>query len=322
MRKALMLLPTLLLVAFVSYGQGRIITGKVTDETGKAVPFASVSILNPVTGTSISGVSADANGNYSIDVGTSKTLSISAAGFAPQEVQIPEGVSSLNVEMIRSGEVIQEVVVTALGLRRSRNQVPYAAQQIRGDEVSKTRTANFVQNLSGKIAGLDIKQNNTLGGSTNVVIRGNKSITGNNQALFVVDGVPFNNANTNTRNERTGRGGYDFGSAAADINPDDIESITVLKGAAASALYGSQGANGVILITTKKAVSGLGITINSGFTVGAIDKETFPKYQKEYGGGYGLFYEDPTGQFWFRDINGDGVDDLVTPLTEDASYGG
>ena len=339
MRKALMLLPTLLLVAFVSYGQGRILTGQIKDETGKAVPFASVSVRNQITGTAISGVSADANGSYSIDVGTSKTLTVSAAGFAPKEMQIPEGVSTLNVEMSRSGEVIQEVVVTALGIRRTRNQLPYAAQTVEGSEVSKSRTSNFVQNLSGKVAGLDIKQTNTLGGSTNVVIRGVKSITGDNQALFVVDGVPFNNANTNTANQRTGRGGYDYGNAAADINPDDIESITVLKGAAATALYGSQGGNGVILITTKKAIRGLGVTVNSGITVGKIDKSTFAKYQKEYGGGYGAYYEDPSGFFLYRDpsngyapayakdANGDIVSwfptgRLVAPLSEDASYGG
>jgi TonB-dependent SusC/RagA subfamily outer membrane receptor len=136
-----------------------------------------------------------------------------------------------------------------------------------------------------------------------------------------VDGVPYNNANTNTANQRTGRGGFDYGNAAADINPDDIESITVLKGAAASALYGSIGANGVIMITTKKGSRGLGITVNSGITIGKIDKKTFAKYQKEYGAGYGEFYEDPTGRFLYRDINGDGTPDLVTTLSEDASYG-
>src|SRR5690606_6786679 len=140
--------------------------------------------------------------------------------------------------------------------------------------------------------------------------------------LFVIDGVPYNNANTNTANQRTGRGGYDYGNAAADINPDDIASITVLKGAAASALYGSQGANGVILITTKKGGKGLGITVNSGVTIGRIDKKTFAEYQELYGAGYGAFYEDPSGYFLHRDIDGDGTLDLVAPVLEDASYGG
>src|SRR5690606_36939389 len=113
------------------------------------------------------------------------------------------------------------------------------------------------------------------------------SLTGNNQALFVVDGTPISNANTNTRNQMTGRGGYDYGNAAADINPDDIASINVLKGAAATALYGSRAANGVIMITTKKgAKNTLDITLNSGVTFGHIDKSTFAKYQNEYGAGY------------------------------------
>ena len=241
------------------------------------------------------------------------------------------GTSSTVAVTLQSQGNLQEVVVTALGLRRTRNQVPYAAQQIAGDDVTKTRTSNFVQNLSGKVSGLDIRQTNTMGGSTNVVMRGTKSIIGSNQALFVVDGVAFNNDNTNTANQRTGRGGYDYGNAAADINPDDIASITVLKGAAASALYGSQGANGVILITTKKASKGLGITVNSGVSIGKYDKSTFAKYQKEYGGGYGRFYiESPDPDhpeawdnlfLWDIDADGDGVRDLVVPLTEDASYG-
>ncbi|WP_276500503.1 SusC/RagA family TonB-linked outer membrane protein [Terrimonas pollutisoli] len=315
MRKIASLIAMLMLFHALAFAQTRTVTGQVKDSKGDPVPFANITVKGTNTG-----VAADVNGNFSIDVKQGESLLVSSASFAEQEVKLGTS-TTLTVTLQPQGN-LQEVVVTALGLRRTRNQVPFAAQQIKGDEVSKTRTANFVQNLSGKVAGLDIKQNNTLGGSTNVVIRGNKSITGNNQALFVVDGVPFNNAITNTRNQRTGRGGYDFGSAAADINPDDIESITVLKGAAASALYGSQGANGVILITTKKAVRGLGITVNSGFSVGAIDKKTFPKYQKEYGGGYGAFYEDPTHFFLYRDIDGDGTEDLVTPLDADASYGG
>ena len=224
---------------------------------------------------------------------------------------------------------LNEVVVTALGIRRTRNQVPYAAQQVTGDEVNKERTSSFIQNLSGKVSGLELRQSNTLGGSTNVVLRGVKSMTGSNQALFVIDGVPIDNTNyksvdptTGVAQQSTGRGGFDYGNTASDVNPDDIESITVLKGAASTALYGSRGGNGVILITTKKGARGLGITVNSGVTVGKYDKSTFAKYQNQYGGGYGAYYEDPTGRFLYRDINGDGVKDLVVPMSEDASYGG
>ncbi len=247
-------------------------------------------------------------------------ITITATGYVSKTVSVAG--NEITVTLNREDGKLQEVVVTALGIRRTRNQVPYAAQQVSGDDVNRTRTNNFAQGLSGKIAGLDVKQTNTLGGSTNIVLRGTKSITGDNQALFVVDGIPYNNANTNSANQRRALGGYDYGNAAADINPDDIATITVLKGAAASALYGSQGANGVILITTKKGRSGLGITINSSVSVGTIDKSTFAKYQKSYGAGYGAFYEDPTGYFLYRDIDGDGQEDLVAPFLEDASYGG
>ena len=181
------------------------------------------------------------------------------------------------------------------------------------------RTGNAFQALSGKVAGLQITQGNAVGGSTNVVIRGNKSLTGNNQALFVVDGVPIDNSNKNSSNQVTGRGGYDYGNAASDINPDDIESMTVLKGAAATALYGSRASNGVIMIQTKKAKKGLGLSINAGLTVGTIDKSTFATYQNQYGAGYSDPYQ-KDGFFYF-DANGDGVKDYVVPTSEDASYG-
>ncbi len=170
---------------------------------------------------------------------------------------------------------------------------------------------------------MEIRRNNSIGGSTNVVLRGNKSLSGNNQALFVVDGVPIDNSNTNSADQRSGRLGYDYGNAAADINPDDVESLNVLKGAAATALYGSRAANGVIMITTKKGRRGLGVTVNSGVTIGKVDKSTFAKYQKGYGGGYGAYYgPNEDDYFNYEDINGDGTPDRVVPTTEDASYGG
>ena len=265
MRKYAFLLGMLMLWCGLAISQTRSVTGTVKDSTGSPIPYATVT----QTGTR-NAVQADASGNFTITVPENASLTITAAGFGAQTATASG--ASVAVTLNRSETQLEEVVVTALGIRRTRNEVPYAAQQVRGEEVSKTRTSNFIQNLSGKVAGLDIRQTNTLGGSTNVVMRGTKSITGSNQALFVVDGVPYANANTNTANQRTGRGGFDYGNSAADINPDDIETITVLKGAAASALYGSQGANGVILITTKKASRGLGITINSGVSIGKFDK--------------------------------------------------
>jgi TonB-linked SusC/RagA family outer membrane protein len=312
MKSCISLLTAMLLFSTFVIGQSRKITGQVKDDRGQPVPFATITETNTQNA-----AVADANGNYSINI-SGNQLTITAAGHQSQTITVTG--ATADVTLVSAGQ-LQEVVVTSLGIRRSRNQVPYAAQQITGEEVS----------------GVDIKQTNTLGGSTNVVIRGYKSIIFDNQALFVIDGVPFNNGNTtgvntNTANQRTGRGGFDYGNSGADINPDNIESITVLKGAAASALYGSQGANGVILITTKRGTKGLGITVNSGVGFGAIDKSTFAEYQKEYGAGYfpSVRYEDPitgvpygfaAGFFLYRDIDGDGTEDFVVPTSEDASYG-
>jgi TonB-linked SusC/RagA family outer membrane protein len=315
MRKFLSVVVCLVVFAVLAMGQTRKLTGQVKNEKGDPVPFATIKIKG-----SNAAVAADQNGNFSIDAPPNAVLTVSGAGF--ESTDIATGTGTTVEAVIKTQNNLQEVVVTALGIRRNKNELGYAAQQVTGDEISKNRSSNFVGNLSGKVSGLEVRQNNALGASTNVILRGVKSLTGDNQALFVVDGVPFNNANTNSGDQKQGGGGYDYGNAAADINPDNIESISVLKGAAASALYGSIGANGVILITTKKGKRGLGITVNSGIVVGSVDKSTLPKYQKEYGGGYGAYYEDPTGRFFNRDINGDGVDDLVTPTSEDASYGG
>jgi TonB-linked SusC/RagA family outer membrane protein len=162
-----------------------------------------------------------------------------------------------------------------------------------------------------------------MGGSANVLIRGYKSLMNNNQALFVVDGVPLDNSITNTDLQMGAGGGYDYGNAASDINPDDIESMSVLKGAAATALYGSRAANGVIMITTKKGTTrkGIGVTVSAGVIFSKIDKSTLPEIQREYGGGYGQYYEDPTGYFWYADLDGDGTDDLIVPTAEDATWG-
>lgn len=214
---------------------------------------------------------------------------------------------------------IEGVVVTALGIKREKKSLGYSSQQLNANQVNSSPTNNFLNNLSGKVAGLDVKMNSNFGGSTNIVMRGIKSITGNNQALIVVDGIPISNANLNTNDAKNGRDGFDFGNAASDIDPNNIESVNVLKGAAATALYGSLAANGAIMITTKKGKknSGLGISYSSTVSVGTFDKSTFAEYQKEYGQGYGG--EDSS---YIGDINGDDIDDgLIASTGDDASYG-
>lgn len=313
---------TMLAVAILSFGvvsaQTRVVSGRVTDSNGDAVPYATVQVKNAKKT-----LAADQNGTFSIEVNPNAILTISAAGFETQDVAV--GDRSAMTVTLQSASNLQEVVVTALGIKRNKNTLPYAAQTVKGEEVSKIRTGNAAAALSGKVSGVQIIQGNSIGGSTNIVVRGVKSLQSNNQALFVVDGVPVDNSTYNTGNQRTGRGGYDYGNAAADINPDDIDNISVLKGAAATALYGSRAANGVVMITTKKGKKGLGISVNSGVRVGKIDKSTFAKYQDQYGAGYSANYSDPATSpnpaFWYFDVNGDGTDDLVVPTSEDASYG-
>ncbi|GEO02724.1 SusC/RagA family TonB-linked outer membrane protein [Adhaeribacter aerolatus] len=300
--------------------QSRTVTGRVTDQSSNE-GLPGVTVL--VKGTQV-GTATDATGNYTINVpegGT--TLVFSFVGYTTTERAIGNS-TTVNVPLATDAKQLSEVVVTALGVERSRNSLPYAATQVGGEEVTKARNPNFINSLSGKVSGVNIKQNNTLGGSTNVVIRGNKSLYNSNQALFVVDGVPISNANTNQSDQYTGRGGYDYGNVGADVNPDDIASVTVLKGAAATALYGSRASNGVILITTKKGQKGkINVTLNTGANMGFVDKSTFLKYQDQYGAGYGPYYgPDEDAFFNQRDMNGDGTPDLVVPFTEDASYGG
>ncbi|SHE56032.1 SusC/RagA family TonB-linked outer membrane protein [Chryseobacterium sp. OV279] len=208
---------------------------------------------------------------------------------------------------------IEGVVVTALGIKREKRSLGYATQEVKGDAVNKNPTTNFLNNLSGKVAGLEIKQSTNFGGSVNVVMRGFKSLLGNNQALFVVDGIPILNNNINTASQNTGGGGYDYGSAISDINPNDIETLNVLKGAAATALYGSRAQNGVIIITTKKGKKnkeGIGMEFSSSITMSTVDRSTFPKYQSEYGQGY-------RGTSFSGTLDGS----QVVEFGNDASYG-
>jgi len=322
MKKIYLLLLFLLISSTLLTAQTRVITGTVTgSEDGQPVIGCTVQIKGTVIG-----ITTDVSGKYSLTVPqNATTLVFSYIGMKPQEVEIG-GRSVIDISLQSDLVGLSEVVVTALGISRQKKSLGYATQQVNGDAVSTIKTDNFVNTLSGKIAGVTIKTNGNMGGSTNIIIRGSKSLTGNNQALFIIDGVPVDNANTNSDGQKTGRAGYDFGNAASDINPNDIESIDVLKGAAASALYGARAANGVIMITTKKGTyqtgRAMGVTLNSNVTFGTYDKSTFPTYQQNYGGGYGPYYS--TGAYpRFReyDVDGDGAKDLVVPFSQDASLG-
>jgi TonB-linked SusC/RagA family outer membrane protein len=275
MRKFLSLLMVLILYSISTFAQTKPITGRVTDAQGQPVPYATIRIKGQK-----GGVSADADGYFTIKANSTQTLVVTGAGITAKEMVVGSE-PNLTVQVTRQSSNLDEVVVTALGVRRSRNSLPYAAQQVSGDDLTKTVTTNVVNNLSGKVAGLQVTSSNSMGGSSNVILRGFRSLTQSNQALFVVDGVPYDNTIT------TGNG-YDFGSAVSDLNPDDIASMSILKGAAASALYGSRGSNGVILVTTKKGLNRNGVAVSASFGVstGKPDKSTLPTYQTQYGQGY------------------------------------
>jgi TonB-linked SusC/RagA family outer membrane protein len=319
MRKLLLLFLFICSVLLSANAQQKTISGTVSGaEDGQPVIGCTVQLKGTNTG-----IITDINGIYTLVVPDNATkLVFSYVGMKTQEVEI-SGRSVIDVVLVSDILGLSEVVVTALGISREKKSLGYSVQQIGGEELNTVRETNFVSSMSGKVSGVSVIQPNTMGGSANIVIRGNASLLGNNQALFVVDGIPVDNSVTNTQTQRDGWGGYDYGNAAMDINPDDIESISVLKGAAASALYGSRAANGVVLVTTKKGTrqKGLGITFNSSMVINKIDKATLPKYQKEYGGTYGPYYDGPGGHFLLYDFNNDGTDELVVPTYDDASWG-
>ncbi|SFD41616.1 TonB-linked outer membrane protein, SusC/RagA family [Algibacter lectus] len=307
-----------LLLAFVvhlTFAQEKTISGVISDNAGLPLPGATVL----VKGTS-SGTSSDFDGNYSITANQGAILVFSFVGYTKTEITV--GASKIiNVTMDEDAATLDEVVVTALGIKRSKKSLGYATQEIGNEEISTVKEANVLNQLSGKVAGLSIQRTNNLGGSTNVVIRGQTSLTGSNQALFVIDGVPISNRNTNTGTQSQGATGYDYGNPVSDLNPDDIESMNVLKGSAATALYGSRASNGVIVINTKKGkgsnTKDYSVTISSNVSTGSIDRSTFPEFQTGYGAGYG----GNDYNFESSDFNGDGIIDNYANVNDDASFG-
>lgn len=287
-RTSLFILCSAIFLTFQLYAQERQIKGKVTDENGGGLPGANIL----VKGTNI-GTNSDADGNFTIAVSSNKTIVISSVGYNTKEVATNAATTMLNVTLEPDVRHLQEVVVTALGITKDQKTLSYATQQISTETFAKARELNVANSLSGRVAGLDVVRSSSgVGGPSRVVLRGDRSIFGNNQALIVVDGVPIvsNNVNFNSpSNSNSGpanaNGGRDVSDGLSSINPDDIESINVLRGASATALYGSRAANGALLITTKKGVArkGVGISINS--TVQAEQMIQLRNFQNDYGQG-------------------------------------
>lgn len=285
MKKRLLLILSCLLLS-VGYiaAQTTKITGTVVDDLGE--PAIGVSVV--VKGTTI-GTITDADGSFSINLPDGKkTLVFSLIGMKAKEEEAKNG---MRVVLEQNAQAMNEVVVTAMGITREKKALGYAVADVKGDELIKSRggVANPINALAGKVAGLQINgASGNMGGSAKVILRGVKSLSGSNQPLFVIDGVPIDGSDFNTTDAQRGAGGFDYGNLIQDINPDDIENISILKGPNASALYGSRASNGVVMIITKKGVKGqgLGITVNSSVGLEVVNK--LPKMQKEYGGGYEL----------------------------------
>lgn len=288
----------LLFLAGTGFAQDLSIKGKVQSADG-FLPGASILIK----GTS-RGSTTDVNGDFTLTAPANATLVVSFIGY--KTLEIPVGSKTVFDIMLESDATqFNEIVVTALGIAREKKALGYAVQEVSGKTLTQARETNLVNSLSGRLAGVQVTNSNGApGSSSRMIIRGASSIGSNNQPLFVVDGVPVDNSNFGSGT------GIDYGNAAASINPDDVESINVLKGPSAAALYGSRGANGVVLITTKsgKGTKGIGVSFNSNTAFESPFR--LPKWQNEYGqGAKGLFsYVDGTG----AGVN-DGVDESWGP---------
>jgi len=312
----------LLLSAFVCFGMHNAmaqtkVSGQVTSsEDGQPIPGVTV-IVKGLSGV---GTSTNIEGKYFLTVPSAgKILVFSYVGFLSQEIAL-EGNTTVNVVLVADSKKIDEVVVTALGITRSKQALGYAVSNVNGDELSKARSQNVVSSLSGRVSGVQITgASGQMGGGSRIQVRGVTSLTQNNQPLFVVDGIPLDNSDFSSG--ATGGGGYDYGNLGGDLNSDDIESISILKGASATALYGSRAANGVVMVTTKKAKMGSqnwGVAVNSSIT---WDKANIiPVYQKEYGGG--LTYSDAQGgKSGFLTANINGKEYKLVDYAVDESWG-
>lgn len=257
-----------------------VVRGQVTDAQGETLPGVSIKLK----GTSV-GATTDIDGRFVISVtDNNSVLVFTYIGYQTQEVVV-SGRTTLNIKLEAGNTALTEVVVTALGISREKKALAYSVTEVKGEDFTQARENNVANAFSGKIAGVNVTGiSSGPGGSSRVIIRGNGSLSGNNQPLYVINGLPMSNT---SRNQAPGEGAtiLDRGDGIAAINPDDIESINVLKGGPAAALYGSQASNGVILITTKsgKAQKGLGVDINSNFTVGS--PSMYPDLQYVYGQG-------------------------------------
>jgi len=297
-----------------SFAQTRQLSGKVTGD--KNSPLISANII--IKGSSSKALS-NSEGVFSVMVPSGNVvLEVSSVGYVTKQVQVAGNVTNVNVSLEETQDnSLQDVVVTALGITKQTRNLSYSVTQLKGDRFTDSRTPNLGNALSGKVAGVSVTPPASgIGGSTRVVIRGGSSLLGNDQPLYVINGVPMESGNQGTAGLW---GGNDAGDGLTAVNPDDIESLSVLKGNTAAALYGARAANGVILITTKsgKSRKGMGISFNNNTTMDQV--VDLYDFQKEYGQGidgklpasagesleaglnnWGVKYGSTTTQLWIK----------------------
>ncbi|MDO4195628.1 MAG: SusC/RagA family TonB-linked outer membrane protein [Prevotellaceae bacterium] len=273
-----LLLACLFLFVGMAMAQTKVTGTVVSQENGEPVIGAAVKILGTNQGTV-----TDVNGKFTISVPAGKKLRVSFVGLETVDVSASNG---MKIVLKQDAKTLDEVVVTAMGIKRSAKALGYSATAVDGDKIAAARTNDVMSSLAGKVAGVSISSTSSDPGASNaVIIRGVSSLSGNNQPLYVIDGVPLTNASVSSGDQLNN--GYDFGNGANAVNPDDVESMTILKGAAATALYGSRAASGVILITTKsgkKQKKGIGIEYNGGLQMESVLR--LPQMQNEFGMGW------------------------------------
>ncbi len=289
-------------------------SGKVIGPDGLGLPGVNVvEKANPSNGTA-----TDIDGNWTLVVPNGNTvLEFSAIGMKTINIAAAK---AAKLNMKNDSQMLDEVVVTAMGMTRDKKSVGFAVQDVGADELNKVKQTDAISALSGKAAGVQISKGSGMSGSNRILIRGANSIFGENQPLFVVDGVPMDNANYNSTSAQQGFGGIDYGNMLNDLNPDDIENISILKGAAA-ALYGSRASNGVVMITTKKAKAGrdrVKVSISTGVEFESI--HDLPDLQRKYGGG-ATISDSKGGKDGFQQVTIDGKTYNVPQYGTDESWG-
>lgn len=272
----------------ISFAQQRTVSGTVTDESGLPIPGVNIFIKGTTTGTQ-----TDFDGKFQIEASPEQVLVFSYIGMQTREAAATS--TTINMALADQTTMLEGVVVTAAGIKRERASIGAATTTVRSEQLNQAGQSNLADALKGKVAGVVISNASTdPGASSGVIIRGISTLGGSNQPLYIVDGIPINNQ-TNYSDDLNG--GYDFGRATGDINPQDIESLTVLKGASATALYGSRAASGVIIITTKKGQAGK-LAVDFSTTTFYTSILRTPKYQETFGQGWdGLHYLNENGSW-------------------------